>query len=356
MKELFIRKFVLIAVSIFLIVLVYGCRSKISQKDSTHNISALKENQSGVMTEGSVTNHRSSLQFVKSRWYIKTTAYECKKRGGSYIEHKDILPQDMVDCSLLKSMALIGAVTAKQDKKSAKQVEQLEKKDKGSPYSRRLILGSSYDYLYRPATEKSNYGLYSYVLLPTTTTRTECFLKELFKTTSFVELSGITYGNLNIIYIPTRADELSSLIPYISDGSAPPVQLFSNQFYDYSLSERLLANICTLPSKVTYDVCKTDLSRGPYLFTFTRPASALIPVPPPYLFVDLSSVHEKAFGEFIAAYKEQVKRTDYSDLERVKNLRLRLLSIVLTAADWIGPIKGAIADVIHLTQNEDTDK
>lgn len=100
-------------------------------------------------------------------------------------------------------------------------------------------------------------------------------------------------------------------------------------------------------------MCKTDLSRGPYLFTFPEPASALSPVPPPYLFVDLSSVHERAFGEYIAAYKEQVKRTDYNDRERIDSFRLRLLSIILTSADWIGPIRGALADTVHFVEQKE---
>jgi hypothetical protein len=102
---------------------------------------------------------------------------------------------------------------------------------------------------------------------------------------------------------------------------------------------------------VTY--AQPVLSRGPYVFTYRHPASTLSPVPPPYLFLDLSSVHERAFGEFIAAYQAQVKRTDYTDLERIDNLRLHLLSIVLTAADWIDPIKGAIANILHVAEKED---
>jgi hypothetical protein len=95
-------------------------------------------------------------------------------------------------------------------------------------------------------------------------------------------------------------------------------------------------------------LCAGDLSRGPYLFTYARPLSNLSPVPPPYLFVDLSPVHERAFSEFIAAYKAQVKRTDYTDQERIETFRLRLLSIVLTAADWVGPAGTAVADILHM--------
>jgi hypothetical protein len=210
--------------------------------------------------------------------------------------------------------------------------------------------------LYGTATEKPDYGLYSYLLLPVHSHRVERFFSELFKTTSFVELNKISVGNLNIIYLPTSAGKITTLIPKISDGSPPPVDLFAKQYYDYALAQKMLAQICTSPSEDIHDVCSTDLSRGPYLFTFTRPVSDLAPVPPPYLFVDLSSVHEGAFGEFIAAYKEQVKRTDYSDRERIDNLRLRILSIILTAADWIGPIEGALPDIIHMSKENNSDK
>ncbi len=76
--------------------------------------------------------------------------------------------------------------------------------------------------------------------------------------------------------------------------------------------------------------------------------SALSPVPPPYLVLDLSGTHVRAFREFITAYQEQVKRPNYPDRERIDTLRLRVLSIVLTAADWITPATSAIADILHM--------
>jgi hypothetical protein len=145
-------------------------------------------------------------------------------------------------------------------------------------------------------------------------------------------------------------DALRHLLVRASQVRPPPVGSFVTQFHDYAMAQTLLAQICTAPPEVIRGVCATDLSRGPYLFTYTYPASTRSPIPPPYLFLDLSRVHERTFGEFIATYKEQVKRSDYTDAERVNNLRLRLLSVVLTAADWIGPIKGAIADVLHFAQ------
>ncbi len=91
----------------------------------------------------------------------------------------------------------------------------------------------------------------------------------------------------------------------------------------------LVNKICNPPIDAMQAVCANDLSsRGPYIFTYTKPASNLQPLPPPFLFVDLSDVHERAFAEFISAFKAQVKREDISDAVRLSSLRLRLLSIV----------------------------
>jgi len=144
----------------------------------------------------------------------------------------------------------------------------------------------------------------------------------------------------------------STLIPLVSDGSAPPADIFAQDHYDYGLAQRILAQICRSPTEAVEDVCSSDLSRGPYLFTFPTPASGLQTVPAPYLFVDLSDVHERAFGEFVAAYKAQVKRPDFRDMERIDDFRLSLLSIVLTAADWVGPITGVLADSVRISAGE----
>jgi hypothetical protein len=94
-------------------------------------------------------------------------------------------------------------------------------------------------------------------------------------------------------------------------------------------------------------VCEGDLSRGPYIFAYAKPASKVTPVPPPFLFMDLSDVHERAFPEFIAAFKAQVKREDISDRAKIDTLRLKLVSIVLTAADWLVPMQKPVADIVH---------
>src|SRR5713101_4549804 len=103
---------------------------------------------------------------------------------------------------------------------------------------------------------------------------------------------------------------------------------------------------CT-SSKPLRNLCRTDLSRGPYIFTYAAPATNLESVLPPYLFVDLSDVHERAFGELLAAFREQVKRQDVSDRARIDTLRIKVLQTILTASDWVTPVQKAIADIVH---------
>ena len=209
-----------------------------------------------------------------------------------------------------------------------------------------------YGFLHGSGAEEPNYGLYSYALFPVHSLRAEHFLKELFKSTGAASESVIDRAHLNLIYLPTKVDQLVILWRYTSRGLAPPVASFANRVYDYALASGLLAQICVEPAERLRELCAGDLSRGPYLFSYARPASTLFPIPPPYLFVDLSDVHERAFGEFISAYKAQVKRTDITDLKRIETMRLRLLSIVLTAADWVNPIKTAVAEIVHIVKDE----
>jgi hypothetical protein len=174
--------------------------------------------------------------------------------------------------------------------------------------------------------------------------------KALFKTTSYVVGSQIKRDHLNVINLPTQEKKARSLAPIIREGSAPPVSRFAAEFYDYALAQKLLVQICEAPAEVIRDLCATDLSRGPYLFTYVHPASTLSPMPPPYLVLDLSGVHIRAFDEFITAYKEQVMRSNYADRERIDTLRLRVLNITLTAADWIAPTMSTITDIVRMAK------
>jgi hypothetical protein len=84
------------------------------------------------------------------------------------------------------------------------------------------------------------------------------------------------------------------------------------------------------------------------LLTLPEPVSASATLSPTRLLVDLSDVHERAFGEFIHAIKEQMMQPDFTDRQKIDTLRLRLLDITLKAADWLVPIKEGVAEIVFL--------
>lgn len=261
-----------------------------------------------------------SLRFTTGDRFRKTTVEECTVRGGEYLGAPGLQKNDLVDCALPRPIRSLG---------------------RPAPTSE--VLASVYDYLYRPAIERPTYALYSYLLLPGESSRGQRLLQEIFSTTSFVGLDGIRMDQLNVVYIPTRAAELQSLLTVVSKGDAPKPSRFAKEAYDYALARTLLTRICAAITVKTQSACNGDLSLGPYIFTFLQPVSGLEKMPAPFLLLDLSNVHERAFGEFVAAYKEQVRQTQFSDRQRIDTFRLRLLSVVLTSADWLKPLVGDTA-------------
>ena len=78
-------------------------------------------------------------------------------------------------------------------------------------------------------------------------------------------------------------------------------------FYNFQMARTILAHLCNPPADVLRQLCGGDLSRGPFIFTYEKPASTFEPVPAPYLFVDLRDVNERAFAEFVSAYNSRSK-------------------------------------------------
>lgn len=69
------------------------------------------------------------------------------------------------------------------------------------------------------------------------------------------------------------------------------------------------------------------------------------------MFVDLTKIHPRAFGQVVSAYLSQVKSSDFSDRAKIDTFRLNLLNLILIAADSAQPISAA-AGIIHLVNPE----
>ena len=195
--------------------------------------------------------------------------------------------------------------------------------------------------------EQPGYGLYSYALFPNPSPRANEFIEDLLQSTGFASEAMIPRNNLNIIYLPVNGEYLYFLTS--SEVKRKRIGEFWSVEYNYAYAQYLLYRICDNPSDTMKRLCASDSSwGGPFLFTYTRPVSTHEYLSPPYLFVDLSTVPSRAFPEYIAAYKTQVKRADYTDAERLKTFRLDVLKVVSAAAEQIRPIAVALGDLFHL--------
>lgn len=224
---------------------------------------------------------------------------------------------------------------------------------RGTPPTARArlrILETGYSPLAELGAEAAGYGLYSYAILPSDSRRAARFLGEVFKEIPAIGDTSAQLSQLNIFYIPLRKDKQADFTAMRQAPGRDAAKLgaeTTKSFYDYRMARALLNHVCNPPDPSVLDLCNGDLSRGPYIFTYASPASRIEPVPPPFLFVDLSDVHERAFGEMLAAFQAQVKQEDITDQAKIHTMRLNILQVALTAADWVSPVQKAVADIVR---------
>jgi hypothetical protein len=222
--------------------------------------------------------------------------------------------------------------------------------------ARPRILETGYSHLAELGKEVDGYGLYSYVILPSGSDRAALLLSEVFKEIPSIGDTSAKPSQLNILYVPLRKDKEADFAAMLKAPGRDAAKLgaeYTKTFYDYRIARALLDHVCNPPDPSVLKLCNGDLSRGPYIFTYASPASKMEPVPPPFLLVDLSDVHERAFGELLAAFQAQVKREDIGDQAKIRTMRLNILQIALTAADWVTPVQKAIADIVHTATGVD---
>ncbi len=227
-----------------------------------------------------------------------------------------------------------------------------------SHHTRSAVLDTGYKALTKLGGEEAGYGLYSYVIAPGHTKRNAAFLRQILSVIAPVEDTGPEKSKINVLYIPVKADQeqqFEKLKKSVFSKDADGVEAEAIASYDQSMALDLLHRICASATGEVSDLCMSDISQGPFLFTYASPVTSLATVPPPYLIVDLRPVHERAFPVFVSKFMEQVKRPDFADGERIHNFKLSLLSIVLTAADWIEPVQKAVAGIVHSSSDAGKD-
>jgi len=193
------------------------------------------------------------------------------------------------------------------------------------------------------------YGLITHVLFlrdNATDSRNQALLASLNSSTRQIEVSSEDEAALiNLFAIPVL-DRLQARMEAEAGGSLDGV--IDPSVYDYDSADKLLLDVCLSEAISLPDFCAGRSGNGPFLLTHERWLIGGEPVTAPLLIVDLSDVHQDAFGAFIRAVKEQVMLPDFSSGERLGTLRLRLLTIILDAAYGLDPIKSSIAEIVSL--------
>src|SRR5262249_51239900 len=155
----------------------------------------------------------------------------------------------------------------------------------------------------------------------------------IFRVFPAVKSTEAARSQINVLYLPFRKQKQAEFQKK-REVDQQQAETYLKSFYDFELARAILNHLCNPPAPAIRDICLGDRSSGPFIFTYATPASKPEPVDPPYLLVDLRNVHERAIGEFVAAYQAQIKREDFSDRARLDTLRLMILNITLKASDW----------------------
>jgi hypothetical protein len=224
---------------------------------------------------------------------------------------------------------------------------ELEAKPPEAKPPQQALLGTGYDQLRGLGREAAGYGLYSYGVLTTPSPRSAALLGEIFRSIPSI---GAARAQLNIFYIPTKKEKVADLAALVQASRNDQTKLaarYSDALYDYKMARAILSHLCNPPAKPMTSLCKGPMSGGPYILANARPASSLEPVPPPFLLVDLSDINPHAYAEFISAFRAVLKQEDVTDDAKLYSLRLKVLNLGLTTADWTPNVKKSVVDIVH---------
>jgi hypothetical protein len=212
------------------------------------------------------------------------------------------------------------------------------------------IQDTAYAPLYEFGKEAPGYGLYSYVIVLGSSDREVALIKTILQSTPAAAGLSWRHDQINLLLFPAKkiAAAGCGALPAGSPANCDQAALPSlAREYDHDAARKLLYQICGNRPEAMASFCDSAFGQGPFLLTYMRPASALDTIPPPFLFVDLSSVQQGAFAEYVAAYKAQVKSEDVSDRSKIDTMRLKVLNLILAGTGLINPIETAVADILH---------
>ena len=200
--------------------------------------------------------------------------------------------------------------------------------------------------LYKALTEKSGYGMYTYVLFKyelTDSTEegkeiTDRYRVILDAITGTVDTLGDTsfypLKETNVFYIPLMQ-------------SVPGDAALLNS-YNFSLSRSYIAAL----SK--YYKRKKDISKrlrrnpGPFLVSLVKPLSSYSNEEKRLLFADLSHQNKNSIREAVEIYKERLEEKPVDRIERLKSKKLKLADILQDSQECLALLKVTMKEIRDL--------
>jgi len=216
------------------------------------------------------------------------------------------------------------------------------------------VVGSVYEFLDSEIGEDADYGLFTYIVFNGKHSRNSKFLERVLASTNRASeafQAKIKQG-LHIFYLPVK-NRLSAEFSLPGDGDddqfidqAPLAKRLMASNYDPGFATDLFVRFCQSATQVNNSDCRLS-GQGPYLLTMAQPLSHTNSIRQPSLLLDFSHVEEEAFGEFIQAFKDQALGPEFPDARKVETMRLRILQVIVKAANFIEPTGKGIKGILE---------
>jgi hypothetical protein len=207
------------------------------------------------------------------------------------------------------------------------------------------IADSAYQALDRTTAPAPGYGLYTVLLTRSASRQATRVLTEVFATVPAAHEAGLAPENLNLIVLPVKdAAAARAALASAREAPDPTAVALLRKHYDYGQAALLLAALCR-PERGTavMRICSSAAADGPILVTSMRPLDPASPLSSQRLLVvDLGATPAAAMGEVMAAYRRQIKRTDWADRAEM-GWRLTVLNRALEVASLLPFISKASA-------------
>jgi hypothetical protein len=224
--------------------------------------------------------------------------------------------------------------------------------DSGEPPTRGIPGTEIQDSVYLPVERAKppppGYGLYTVLLARSADAKTLQVMSELFTSTGGANDSAMKRENLNLIMIPVKnAAEAARVLETARNAPEAVAAEVMQKLYDFSQAAMLISSACRADrGPAVMKACGSTSPDGPLLVTTQLPLDGSMSPGQKFLIVNLSATPTGALREVFAAYRQQIRRSDFADGVEIDSWRLVALNLVLDTAELLPKLRKAYVSSI----------